>query len=83
MIWEEGLPMPQVRARPGVARVVQNAALVRRQPAKNANPEVWQAVPARREVWQQAVNANPEMRLPVPANQAAHQRNELTLFSLA
>lgn len=75
--------MPQVRARPGVARVVQNAALVRRQPAINANPEVLRAVPASREVWQQAVNANPEMRLPVNVNQAAHQRNGPNLFSVA
>jgi hypothetical protein len=83
LIWEEGLPMPPLRARPAVAPEVQNAALVQQQLEINANLEVRQAANARPEAWQQVANASKEIRLPVNARQVAHQGHKVTLLTPA
>jgi hypothetical protein len=72
--------MPLLNAHREVARVVQNAALVRRQPAKNAKLEVLQAVNARQEVWPQVANASKEIRLLVNAKQVAPRARKIPLF---
>lgn len=83
LIWAEGLPMLQLIARPAVARVVQNAALVQQQLEVNANLEVRQAVNARQEAWPQAANASKEIRLLVNATQVAPRAHKIPLFSPA
>jgi hypothetical protein len=80
LIWAEGLPMPLLRARPAVARVVQSAASVRQQPAVNASREVRQAVNAMQEAWQQAANVIREVRLLVNAKQVAPRARKIPLF---